>query len=338
MVGRLIAACMLGVGAAPSEDPALTRFAFTQAEMAVPIKIVLYAPDETAATSAAQAAFRRIHHLGSILSDYDPESEHRRAERAAAPGGPVQVSQDLFAVLTRSQALAKQSEGAFDVTVGPAVRVWRNSRRRGGLPLPRRLQAARELVGFDLLKLDPEKKSVTFAKPGMRLDFGGIAKGYAVDEALSVLRERGTARALVDAGGDMALGDPPPGRPGWRIGVVPLEPDGPPSRMLILSNVAVATSGDLWQFVEIRGRRYSHIIDPRTAQALTDHSSVTVIAPDGMTADGLASALSVLGPERGLALADATPGVAALIVRAPDGQQEVHESSRYAELCQNPQP
>jgi len=331
-MGRLIIACVLGVGSAPSEGPTPARFAFTQVEMAVPVKVVLYAPDEAAATTAARAAFERIHALNAVLSDYDPESELSRVEQAAAGGEPVPVGDDLYGVLTRAQELARRSEGAFDVTVGPVVRVWRRARQRGGLPMARRLDPARELVGYELLRLDPDAKTVTFGKPGMRLDFGGIAKGYAVDEALKLLDEHGITRALVDAGGDMALGDPPPDAPGWRIGVAPLEADGPPSRVLVLKNTAVATSGDLWQYVEIRGRRYSHIIDPRTGQALSERSSVTVVAPDGMTADGLASALSVLGPEKGLALADAMPGVAALIVRAPEGKVEVHESRRWKEL------
>jgi len=331
-MGRLIIACVLGVGSAPSEGPAPARFTFTQVEMAVPVKIVLYAPDEPTATTAARAAFERIHELNGVLSDYDPESELRGLEVAAGEGKPVPVGDDLFRVLARSQEIARRSEGAFDVTVGPVVRVWRRARQRGGLPMARRLDPARELVGYHLLRLDPNAKTVTFAKPKMRLDFGGIAKGYAVDEALAVLHEHGITQALVDAGGDMALGDPPPDAPGWRIAVAPLEADGPPSRILILSRTAVATSGDLWQFVEIRGRRYSHIVDPRTGQALTERSSVTVVAPDGMTADGLASALSVLGPEKGLALADATPGVAALIVRAAGDGVETHESRRWKEL------
>jgi len=331
-MGRLIIACVLGVGLAPSEGPAPARFAFTQVEMAVPVRMVLYAPDEAAATTAARAAFARIHELNAVLSDYDPQSELGRVEQAAAGGEPVPVGDDLFRVLARSQELARRSEGAFDVTVGAVVRVWRRARQRGGLPLDRRLDPARELVGYRLLRLDPDAKTVTFAKPGMRLDFGGIAKGYAVDEALRVLREQGIARALVDAGGDMALGDPPPDAPGWRIGIAPIEAAGPPTRILVLKNTAVATSGDLWQYVEIRGRRYSHIIDPRTGQALSERSSVTVVAPDGMTADALASALSVLGPEKGLALADAMPGVAALIVRARGDGVETHESRRWKEL------
>ena len=166
----------------------------------------------------------------------------------------------------------------------------------------------------------------------MRLDLGGIAKGYAIDEALAVLKKSGITRALVDAGGDIALGDPPPGKQGWRIGIARLEADGPPSRILLLCRVAVASSGDTWQFVRIDGKRYSHIVDPRTGLGLTDHSSVTVVAPDGMTADGLASAVSVLGPEKGLRLIEGVPGTAGLIVLAPEGKLETHQSSRWKDL------
>ena len=153
----------------------------------------------------------------------------------------------------------------------------------------------------------------------MRLDLGGIAKGYAADEALRVLCTRGIDRALVDAGGDVVIGDPPPGRIGWRIGIAPLEVDGAPSRYLTLAQSAIATSGDAFQFVEIGGQRYSHIVDPRTGFGLNHRQSVTVRARDGITADSLATAVSVLGPEEGLQLIKATGGARALIVEVVDG-------------------
>lgn len=357
-MGRLVAAWLLGVGisAAAAGEPVPARFQFSRTEMAVPIKLVLYAPDARAASRAAEAAFSRIRQLNGILSDYDPKSELRRLADAALPsegdaprtsppseghrggppngaaGKPVPVSDDLWRVLTHAQALSERSGGAFDVTVGPVVRLWRRARRQKELPAPQRLEAARRLVGYQFLRLDRRHQTVEFLRPGMRLDLGGIAKGYAVDEALAVLKKLGIARALVDAGGDIALGDPPPGKPGWRIGIAPLQADGPPSRMLLLSRVAIATSGDAWQYVEIGGRRYSHIVDPRTGLGLTDHSSVTVVAPSGMAADGLASAVSVLGPQQGLKLIEETPGAAALIVRAPRGKVETYQSSRWKDL------
>lgn len=357
-MGRLIVAWLLevGVSAAVAGQPELERFQDTRVEMAVPIKIVLYAPDGVAASRAMEAAFARIHELNAILSDYDPESELRRLGRASLPpegqdsgpslpprgdshllpngraGKAVPVSQDLWRVLVEAQAISRRSGGAFDVTVGPVVRLWRRARRAGELPSAERLQRARDLVGYPLVRLDSQHRTVELLKPDMRLDLGGIAKGYAVDEALVAIQKRGIRRALVDAGGDIALGDPPPGRTGWRIGIARLEADGPPSRFVLLARAAIATSGDTWQYVEIGGRRYSHIVDPRTGLGLTDHSSVTVVAPKGILADALASAVSVLGPKEGLRLIEETPDTAALIVRAPQGKVETYQSARWKDL------
>lgn len=338
-MGRLMVAWLLGVGvpaAGPDQpaphEPTLQRHEFSQVEMAVPVRIILYAPDAPTATRVAKAAFARIHALNAVFSDYDPNSELNRLCRATAEGEPVPVSDDLWRVLARAADLSQRSDGAFDVTVGPVVRLWRRARRQQRLPSPERLTPARRLVGHRLVRLDPQNRTATLLKHGMQLDLGGIAKGYAVDAALAVLKKSGINRALVDAGGDMALGDPPPGKSGWRIGIARLTADGPPTRILSLASTAVATSGDTWQFVQIGGRRYSHIVDPRTGLGLTDHSSVTVVTPDATTADALASAVSVLGPEKGLKLVEDTPGAAALIVRAPHGKIETHQSSRWMQL------
>ncbi len=332
-MGRLVVVFLLGVdvAAAPPEEPVLLRFQFVQTEMAIPVKIVLYAADSSTASRGAKAAFFRIHDLNAILSDYAPKSELRRLTTTASGGKGVPVSEDLWRVLSHAQALSERSGGAFDVTVGPVVRLWRRARRRGQLPSPERLQSARSLVGYRLIRLDHANHTVELLKRDMRLDLGGIAKGYAADEALRVLKKSGINRALIDAGGDIVLGDPPPGKSGWRIGIAPLEPDGPHTRFLSLARLGVATSGDTWQHVEIAGRRYSHIVDPRTGLGLTDHSSVTVIAPDGITADGLASAVSVLGPKKGLELIEASGGAAALIMRSPQGKIKTYESSRWRE-------
>ena len=167
----------------------------------------------------------------------------------------------------------------------------------------------------------------------MRLDLGGIAAGYAADEALTALNQKGVTRAMIDASGDIVVGDPPPGTEGWRIGIAPLtDPKGPPSRFLLLKNASVTTSGDAFQHVEFGGKRYSHIVDPRTGLGLTDQSSVTVVARDGTTADSLATAVSVLGPTRGLELIERTAGAAALIVRNVDGKLETRESRNLNEF------
>lgn len=289
-----------GARPALAGEPAVHRFEFVEVHMGVDFRLVFYAPDADSANRAAQAAFARVAELDALLSDYEPDSELMQLCATAGQGRAVPVSRDLWHVLERSQKLAKATDGAFDVTAGPLVRLWRRARRTGKLPDPQLLQQARQAVGFELVRLVPECQSVELKQPGMQLDLGGIAMGYAADEALRVLRERGMPRALVDASGDIAVGDAPPDTAGWRIGVTSLEADQPPPRYLLLSHAAVTTSGDAFQHVEIGGRRYSHIIDPATGLGITEQRSVTVIAPDCMTADSLATALCVLGPERGL--------------------------------------
>ena len=193
--------------------------------------------------------------------------------------------------------------------------------------------AARALVGYRLVHLDAQRRTVALAKSGMRLDLGGIAKGFAMDEALAALERCGVRRALVEAGGDIRLGDPPPDKPGWRVGITPLDdPHGPPVGCLVLSRVAVSTSGDSIQFVEIGGKRYSHIVDPRTGQALTDHCRVMVVASDGMTADGITKVVGVLGPRHGIEFIERTPGTAAMVERRPADKIEHYESTRWKDL------
>jgi FAD:protein FMN transferase len=325
--------CLAQKGTGPLFPGLLQRFEFAQVEMAVPVRLVLYAADRPAATGAARRAFARIHALNGIMSDYDEHSELRRLCDTAGQGKSVVVSDDLWKVLAHAQQLSARCDGAFDVTVGPVVRLWRRARRQHELPAPEAIRAARALVDYRLVRLDEKRHAVELLKPGMRLDLGGIAKGYVADQALAVLAAAGVSRAMVDAGGDLRLGDPPPDRNGWRVSLMPLEKiSGPASGYLMLSRVAVSTSGDSIQFVELEGRRYSHVVDPRTGMALTDHNRVTVVAPDGITADGLTKAVAVLGPQQGLRLIEATPGTAALVLRSPQGKLERYESRRWKEL------
>ncbi|MBI2929976.1 MAG: FAD:protein FMN transferase [Verrucomicrobia bacterium] len=301
--------------------------------MGVPFRIVLYAPDKASADVAAEAAFARIQQLNDLLSDYDQDSELSRLSQTAGQGRAVPVSDDLWRVLEAGQRMAARSKGAFDVTVGPCVSLWRKARRERKLPDPTRLAAALKSVGDEQVELDARRRTAHLLAPGMRLDLGGIAKGYAADEALKTLRRHGVTRALVSAAGDMAASDPPPGQRGWRIEVAPLDvPDAPPARFVLLANRGLATSGDLFQRLEIDGTRYSHIVDPRTGIGLTDHSLVTVIARDGMTADALATSVSVLGPEKGLKLVERTPAAAAHIVRKPGEKIEAIESRRFGKF------
>jgi thiamine biosynthesis lipoprotein len=228
------------------------------------------------------------------MSDYRPTSELMRL--CAKAGGPaVKVSRDLLKVLLKAQEISRLSDGAFDVTVGPLVKLWREARATRKMPDESRLCSARELVGWRKLEIDAKNATVRLKYPGMLLDLGGIAKGYACDAALRTLKRCGINRALIEMGGDIALGDPPPGKKGWLVQIPAAQAD---ERCSQLANCGVSTSGDAEQFVEINGRRYSHIVDPRTGLGLTHRAEVTVIAPDCTTSDCLATAASVLGPEK----------------------------------------
>lgn len=308
--------------------------------MGLPFRIVVYAFNEQQATNAIAAAFARISRLNDILSDYDIDSELSRLSRTSGQKRPVPVSVDLWRNLERAEDLARRTDGAFDVTIGPVVNLWRRARRERALPRPDLLQKFLDRVGWQKLHLDRGNKTVLLDTPEMRLDLGGIAKGYAVDEAMKVLRAHGIRSALVSGGGDLAVSDSPPGRPGWQIELAPIDhPNAPPARHVLLRNAALATSGDVFQHVEIDGRRYSHIVDPRTGLGLTDHSLVTIIARDCTTADSLATAVSVLGPDRGMKLIRETPGAEGRIIRAPENRLEVKSSPRFGRwMIEKPTP
>lgn len=308
------------------------RFEFTETHMGSQFKIILYSADGETARRASRAAFARVAALDATLSDYQPESELMRLCRQSG-GPPIRVSADLFEVLARSRAMFERTGGAFDVTIAPVGRLWRRARRDHKLPRPDLLARALELVGSDDMRLDDKARTVQLVKPGMKLDVGGIAKGFASDEAVKVLKRHGIDRALVAAAGDIVVSGPPPGLEGWTIGIGPLEsPGATPSRYLAMKNAAVSTSGDAERFVEIDGRRYAHIVDPRTGLGVVDRSSVTVIAPDGATADSLATSVYILGPARGLALVEAIEGAAALIVRSTGQEPRTYESRRFKDL------
>lgn len=297
---------------AEGQDSALRRFDFERVEMGVIFRLSVYGSDSDVANKAADAAYERVHQLNGIFSDYDGSSEVRQLCEKSAPGHPVRVSEELFTVLRASLQLSQETDGAFDVTVGPLTKLWRRARRRETMPEPDRLAAEKERVSYKLVRLYRNSRSVELLREGMRIDFGGIAKGYAADEALRVLASHGFNRALVDASGDIVAGDPPPNADAWVVAIEALRHRATkpgeqaaadePVPQLRIRNQAVATSGDAYQSVMIDGRRYSHIVDPKTGLGLNQRSSVTIIAPTGMMADGLASAVSVLGPTAGICL------------------------------------
>jgi thiamine biosynthesis lipoprotein len=330
----LAALLQILAGQGPSHDAKarLRRFEFQETHMASPFNVILYSDDDSAASHASRLAFERIAKLNTILSDYDPESELSRLCQSAG-GRAVKVSSDLFEVLERSQEIWKRSDGAFDVTIAPVGRLWRRARRDHKLPDRDRLEQARLLVGSDKMMLDRTACTVRLLKPGMKLDAGGIAKGYAAQAALDVLKAAGIHQALVAGAGDIVVGDPPPGARGWKVAIAPLEHgQTEPLRTLILSNVAVSTAGDTERFVIIDGHRYSHIVNPATGWAVEDRAAVTVVAADGATADALETTVYVMGPERGLKLVDETSGASAIFFRLTKDGIKSFESSRFKQV------
>lgn len=317
-----------------SESPAapLQRFEFKHPAMGTLFTITLYAPDKSQGAATADAAFKRIDALEDIMSDYEADSELMRL--CDQPyGKPVPVSPELFDVLQRAQKISELSDGAFDVTVGPDVRLWRFARKRKVLPSAQQLAEAGRSVGYRKLRLDARSRTVTLLVPDMRLDLGGIAKGYAADEALKLLKGRGVDRALVAASGDIAIGNSPPGQRGWKIGIASIDAHhNEITTMLSLHNAGISTSGDTEQFIEIGGVRYSHILNPATGLGLTNRIQASIIAPNATATDALATTVCVLGVERGLTLVDSLPRTAALILVKHDGQKRIFASKRFAKI------
>ena len=279
----------------------LNRFSYTEYLMGQDARIVVYAPDETTAQQACHAAFERIAKLDAIMSDYRKDSELMQLSDKAG-GPPVRVSPELFLVLSRAAIVSRLSDGDFDITVGPVVGLWRKARKTGLRPVPSELARARKLVGWRMVVLNEKEQTVQLEKAGMRLDLGGIAKGYAADEAQKVLKGFGIKRAMVDIG-DIVLSDAPVGSKGWKIEV----PDSKKPEML-LSNCALSSSGDTEQYVVIDGVRYSHVVNPHTGEALRNRVQSTVIARDGLTSDPLSTATTIADEKTRRRLLHAFPG------------------------------
>jgi len=335
MTIRVLLAVLAGAGmaGAPAGAAGLKRFSYEEPHMGTRFALVFYAPDAATALKASKAAFARVAELNGIMSDYQPTSELMRL-CAKAGGPPVKVSEELFFVLKRAAEVSKRSDGAFDVTVGPVVRLWRVARKTRRMPDPDKLKAARALVGWKMVELDEKMRTVKLKNAGMRLDLGGIGKGYTADEVLKVLRKHGITRALVSAGGDVTAGDAPPGAKGWVVAIEPIDKDKEGPRYLTLANAAVSTSGDTNQYADIDGMRYSHIVDPRTGLGLVGRMSATVVAKDGISADSLTKVVAVLGPEKGFKIIEGVKGASARFVAKTDKATTVKMTKDFPKLSE----
>lgn len=294
----------------------LDRFEYTEPKMGTEFHLVLYAPSPAQADKAAKAAFDRVDALNKILSDYDASSELSRLSMTAGSGEQIMVSKDLWAVLSLAHSIAKKSKGAFDITIGPLSKLWRRAIRQKDFPDNIRLANAQEKVCYKHLKLHPKTNSISLTKEGMRLDLGGIAKGYTVDAIWEVLQGHGIHNALIDGGGDIYAKGSPPDSQGWKVKMLSRKTRIPSldffdletkkwskkqeqDLVVYLNNSAIASSGDTYKFLDFNGIKYSHIINPKTGLGLTHNEIINISAPNCALADALASALSVLNIKKG---------------------------------------
>lgn len=274
------------------------RYTFSHPQMGTVIRLVFYSKADSAeARALAMHIFDKVDSLNAAFSDYLPESELSRLCDRAGDGEKVKVSKDLWDILALSAAFSKKTDGAFDITIGAVTRLWRKARTMKELPDSARLAAALKTVNFRRVHLYSGQRA-RIRIPGVRLDLGGIAQGYTADLCLKKLRESGIESALVDVGGDIALGAAPPGTAGWLIESPFADETGQiHTDTLRLSNCGITTSGATYRYLEIGGVRYSHIVDPRSGMGLTHRNWVTVKAPSATEADAWATALSVLGQQ-----------------------------------------
>lgn len=298
------------------EEP-LVRESFLMGTKAA---VTIYGLPADEAEAAASAGLREMHRLEAILSTWRPDSELSLLN-AASGGEPVRVSSEIFELLAESYLFSELTGGAFDVTARPLVRLWGFQREAGdtlaATPSDQEIEAARGRVGWRNIVFNMHDSTVTLTG-GVTIDVAGIGKGYAVDRCASVLIEHGVKSALVNLGGNMYAIGRPPGRKGWAIGI--RDPESPREIVgtLLVEDEGVATSADYENFVVIGGRRYGHIIDPRSGRPAEDVLSVTAIAASAAAADALSTGLFVLGFEMGRLVGEAYPSLRAVFA-LPDG-------------------
>ena len=314
-------------------DPAQRRFAFVrpratgawvrreEAIMGTAITVELWADDRRAGEAAADAVIAEMHRIDRTMSPHRPESELSRINRDAGRHA-VPLSDEMFHLVATALAFSRASGGAFDISYAAVGRLY--DYRAGRAPDEAELAAARAAVGWQHLLLDPMARTLHFGRPGMHIDLGGFAKGHAVDNAARILRARGIAHAHVAAGGDSRVIGDRRGRP-WTIGIRDPRREGEVIAVLPLEDVSISTSGDYERYFVARdGRRHHHLIDPATGRSPDQVTGVTILGPDGLVTEALSKCVFVLGPERGIALAQNYEGVDAIAI---DAQGRLHRSA-----------
>lgn len=276
--------------------PAQKRFEFTHPQMGTMFRVIVYASDSLSAKNSVQKALVRLDELNLILSDYREDSEVNTLCRTAGSGEYIKVSPDLWNILQESVKAAQLSEGNFDVTIGPLTQLWRRMKRQKQLPTPTQISDAKAKIGIEKIVFNKVNQSVMLETKGMRLDFGGIGKGFAEDEMMKILKQNGIKSALIEAGGNIVVSNSPADSPkGWETIIN--------NKKYFLKNCGISTSGDAYQFVEIDGKKYAHILDPKTGIGYAEPHQVSIIANDGTTSDWISTALYLMPKEKGKKLA-----------------------------------
>ena len=303
--------------------------------MGVTWTVTVFTETLTEAETVISAALNEVTRLENILSDYQPKSELYQLSALAPTQCPKQVSKDLWEVLVQAVAWRDRSRGAFDPTVGVVTDLWRKARQTGHMPSAKELKGVMRSAGPETLRLD-DAQGVSLLEPNMRLDLGGIGMGFTIDKALQVVKKNGVSTAMIDASGDIGVIGKPPHSNGWRIEIDALgrksDKNNPVLKngfAITIEDTSVTTSGDAFQAVEIGGRRYSHIVDPRTGLGVIGSTGVTVIASDATTADAVATTLSVLGPDVGSQFVDQIENCAARFIWKEDGQVRVRTTAEW---------
>lgn len=273
-----------------------SKFTFTQPGMGTLFNLTFYAIQESDALEASEASFSELERLEQIFSDYRPNSYINQLSANLPLNQRKVILPEVFEVLSLSHQLNILSNGVFDPTVGPLTRLWRKAQQSGIFPNHETILKVKEQVGFHHVRLNQEDYSIVLLADSVKFDFGGIAKGYTADRMAFILESFGIHSYLIDAGGDLLIGDPPPQLNSWSVGI---EGSNQEITAVQLANTAIATSGSTYRYLLHEGMHYSHIIDPRTGYGVTHHQVLSVQASSAALADGLASTLSILTPEEG---------------------------------------
>ncbi len=311
----LIVFTLLAIPVSGHQPVPQAPYTFRHPAMGTEFTLYLYADSEPQASAASTAVFDEVDRIEQQLSNYRASSELSRIDREAALH-PVTTDPETFRFLAQSQSWSAASNGAFDITVGPLMQAWGFFAGHGKIPSDAELAQIRPAIGFRNLELDPVNRTVRFRVPGVDLDPGGIGKGFAVDAAVAILRQRGIRAALLSAGSSTLYGlGHPPGEPGWRVVIPNPTPNQPPISTAILRDTSLSSANCNEKHFMIDGHLFCHIMDPRTLHPVEGRVHVTIVDPSATASDALSNVLFVDTPKQSLGfLGRHRPAARAIVV------------------------